>query len=281
MSRSRKPSVFQIGKVRDDGRTVVISGWGLGLCAAGCACHRHPSAGHLAIAEDQAGRQPRPRQLQRRRLRLLRAVDRRRARRVLRDFQLLDEPRRPGAPRRLSAGPPDQPRRAPRPTTPVGRPRTPAGRLVVALIRRISLIADTRATCAGGTAASSWDGCDAGADRRLCPARRPHLSTPVPYRRVPTRSTDAASRGAGAPRFRRRGPTVQLARTTTRRRSRAALAWRRSRWRRRRDPLAVLRHRGAWPLRPPRRRPPPRPPRWPRPRPAAHRHRRAGARRPS
>ena len=55
MSRSRKPSVFQVGKVRDDGRTVVISGWGLGLCAAACSCHRHPSAGHLAIAEDQAG----------------------------------------------------------------------------------------------------------------------------------------------------------------------------------------------------------------------------------
>ena len=55
MSRSRKPSVFQVGKVRDDGHTVVISGWGLGLCAAGCACHRHPSAGHLAISEDQAG----------------------------------------------------------------------------------------------------------------------------------------------------------------------------------------------------------------------------------
>src|SRR3712207_6805639 len=54
VSRSRKPSVFQVGKVRDDGRTVVISGWGLGLCAAACACHRHPSAGHLAIAEDQA-----------------------------------------------------------------------------------------------------------------------------------------------------------------------------------------------------------------------------------
>jgi len=53
VNRSRKPSVFQIGKVRDDGRTVVISGWGLGLCAAACTCHRHPSAGHLAIAEDQ------------------------------------------------------------------------------------------------------------------------------------------------------------------------------------------------------------------------------------
>jgi hypothetical protein len=55
VSRSRKPSVFQVGKIRDDGRTVVISGWGLGLCASGCACHRDPVAGHLAIAEDQAG----------------------------------------------------------------------------------------------------------------------------------------------------------------------------------------------------------------------------------
>ena len=55
MSRSRKPSVFQVGKVRDDGHTVVISGWGLGLCASACACHRHPAAGHLSIAEDQAG----------------------------------------------------------------------------------------------------------------------------------------------------------------------------------------------------------------------------------
>jgi|1185.fasta_scaffold658355_1 hypothetical protein len=53
VSGSRKPSVFQIGKVRDDGNTVVISGWGLGLCAEACPCHRHPSAGHLAIAEDQ------------------------------------------------------------------------------------------------------------------------------------------------------------------------------------------------------------------------------------
>jgi hypothetical protein len=55
VNRSRKPSVFQVGKIRDDGRTVVISGWGLGLCADACTCHRHPVAGHLAIAEDQAG----------------------------------------------------------------------------------------------------------------------------------------------------------------------------------------------------------------------------------
>jgi hypothetical protein len=55
VTRSRKPSVFQVGKIRDDGHTVVISGWGLGLCASGCACHRDPIAGHLSIAEDQAG----------------------------------------------------------------------------------------------------------------------------------------------------------------------------------------------------------------------------------
>ena len=54
MTRSRKPSVFQVGRVWDDGNTVVVSGWGLGLCASACACHRHPSAGRLAIAEDQS-----------------------------------------------------------------------------------------------------------------------------------------------------------------------------------------------------------------------------------
>jgi hypothetical protein len=46
--------VFQVGKVHDDGRTIVISGWGLGLCASGCPCHRHPIAGSLAICEDHA-----------------------------------------------------------------------------------------------------------------------------------------------------------------------------------------------------------------------------------
>ena len=54
MTRSQKPSVFQIGRVWDDGNAVVVSGWGLGLCVAACACHRHPAAGTLAIAEDQA-----------------------------------------------------------------------------------------------------------------------------------------------------------------------------------------------------------------------------------
>ena len=54
MTRTQKPSVFQIGNVWDDGHAVVVSGWGLGLCTSACACHRHPSAGSLAIAEDQA-----------------------------------------------------------------------------------------------------------------------------------------------------------------------------------------------------------------------------------
>ena len=54
MTRSAKPSVFQIGQIWDDGATVVVSGWGLGLCAAACTCHRHPSSGSLSIGEDQA-----------------------------------------------------------------------------------------------------------------------------------------------------------------------------------------------------------------------------------
>ena len=54
MTRTQKPSVFQVGRVWNDGSSVVVSGWGLGLCASACACHRHPSAGSLAIAEDQA-----------------------------------------------------------------------------------------------------------------------------------------------------------------------------------------------------------------------------------
>ena len=54
MARTQKPSVFQVGRVWDDGNAVVVSGWGLGLCVSACACHRHPSVGNLAIAEDQA-----------------------------------------------------------------------------------------------------------------------------------------------------------------------------------------------------------------------------------
>ena len=54
MTRAQKPSVFQVGRVWDDGNAVVVSGWGLGLCVSACVCHRHPTAGTLAIAEDQA-----------------------------------------------------------------------------------------------------------------------------------------------------------------------------------------------------------------------------------
>ena len=54
MTRTQKPSVFQVGRVWNDGSSVVVSGWGLGLCAEACACHRHPSAGSLAIAENQS-----------------------------------------------------------------------------------------------------------------------------------------------------------------------------------------------------------------------------------
>lgn len=54
MTRTQKPSVFQVGTVWDDGDTIVVAGWGLGLCIAACDCHRHPSTGSLAIAEDHA-----------------------------------------------------------------------------------------------------------------------------------------------------------------------------------------------------------------------------------
>jgi hypothetical protein len=55
MTRIQKPSVFQVGQIWDDGRTVVVSGWGIGLCASGCPCHRSPVGGRLSIDEDQAG----------------------------------------------------------------------------------------------------------------------------------------------------------------------------------------------------------------------------------
>ena len=51
MSRSHKPSVFQVGKVRDDGHTVVISGWGLGLCAG-----RAPATGTRPPATSRSTR---------------------------------------------------------------------------------------------------------------------------------------------------------------------------------------------------------------------------------
>jgi hypothetical protein len=51
--RARHPSIFKVGKVRDDGHTVTITGWGLGLCQDLCQCHRHPVGGMLTIHQDQ------------------------------------------------------------------------------------------------------------------------------------------------------------------------------------------------------------------------------------
>ena len=52
MTRTQKPSIVQVGNVWDDGDTIVVAGWGLGLCVSACACHRDPATGSLAIAED-------------------------------------------------------------------------------------------------------------------------------------------------------------------------------------------------------------------------------------
>lgn len=52
---ARRPSIAVIGTITDNGTTVVIAGWQLGLCAARCTCHRHPVDGHLAVL-DQPGR---------------------------------------------------------------------------------------------------------------------------------------------------------------------------------------------------------------------------------
>ena len=42
-------------KVHESGPSVIVSGWGLGMCASSCECHRNPEDGQLALAEDQAG----------------------------------------------------------------------------------------------------------------------------------------------------------------------------------------------------------------------------------
>jgi hypothetical protein len=55
MTYQQKPSIFQLGSVHENGASVVVSGWGLGMCAPACRCHRNPVDGQLALAEDQAG----------------------------------------------------------------------------------------------------------------------------------------------------------------------------------------------------------------------------------
>lgn len=52
--RASRPSIFQIGKVTDDGETVRIHGWGLSLCMSRCACHRMPN-GQIALTEGVDG----------------------------------------------------------------------------------------------------------------------------------------------------------------------------------------------------------------------------------
>ena len=55
MTYTQKPSIFQLGTVHENGAAVIVSGWGLGMCAPTCRCHRNPVDGQLALAEDQAG----------------------------------------------------------------------------------------------------------------------------------------------------------------------------------------------------------------------------------
>jgi hypothetical protein len=52
--RGSRPSIFQIGSVHDDGETVSIFGWGIGLCMAQCPCHKLLN-GQLGLAEGVDG----------------------------------------------------------------------------------------------------------------------------------------------------------------------------------------------------------------------------------
>lgn len=52
MTRSQKPSVFQLGEVRREGTATVVAGWGIGMCSARCRCHRDPAGGQLQVEED-------------------------------------------------------------------------------------------------------------------------------------------------------------------------------------------------------------------------------------
>jgi hypothetical protein len=52
MTRGNRPSISRVGHVVHRGPDIIIHGWGLGLCATGCGCHRHPELGHLTILQD-------------------------------------------------------------------------------------------------------------------------------------------------------------------------------------------------------------------------------------
>ena len=55
MPSRHRPSIFRIGHVHDDGQTITVSGWGLGVCSAQCRCHRHPITSQLVIATSDVG----------------------------------------------------------------------------------------------------------------------------------------------------------------------------------------------------------------------------------
>ena len=52
MMRGNRPSIFRIGQVHDDGATVTVTGWGVGLCMTGCICHQDPQTRELRIDDD-------------------------------------------------------------------------------------------------------------------------------------------------------------------------------------------------------------------------------------
>lgn len=56
MDRARRPAITHIGHIDDDGTTVTVHGWGLGLCTRQCACHRHPRTRQLGILPSDDGR---------------------------------------------------------------------------------------------------------------------------------------------------------------------------------------------------------------------------------
>jgi hypothetical protein len=55
MTYQQKPSIFRLGTVDANGASVLVAGWGLGMCASACRCHRNPADGQLALAEGSAG----------------------------------------------------------------------------------------------------------------------------------------------------------------------------------------------------------------------------------
>lgn len=49
-----RPRIVNVGAVTEDleSEEIRIHGWGLGPCAANCACHRHPETNQLSLLED-------------------------------------------------------------------------------------------------------------------------------------------------------------------------------------------------------------------------------------